>query len=96
MNTLQERLRAMAEDVASALTWCAEAADRIAADALRTLGELLALQDADAERDRWVRSQRHYAVLETLGYTYAQIEHRSNKQNEAKMDAAIDAARSKT
>lgn len=73
-----------------------EAARAKDTERLATLAAKNLALEADAERYRWLREHRHYAVLETLGYSYAQIEHWSNEQNEAKMDAAIDAARSKT
>lgn len=49
---------------------------------------------ADAQRYRWLRKHQHYLLLEqAFGYSYAQIEHWSNEQNFAKLDAAVDIAR---
>ena len=51
---------------------------------------------ADARRYQWLRENKHYALLigeEGFGYSYAQVEHWSNAQNAAKLDAAVDAAR---
>jgi hypothetical protein len=51
---------------------------------------------ADARRYQWLRQHKHYALLvgeAGFGYSHAQVEHWSNEQNAAKLDAAVDAAR---
>lgn len=48
---------------------------------------------ADARRYQWLRKHKHYALLVDFGFSHAQVEHWSNEQNAAKLDAAVDAAR---
>lgn len=48
----------------------------------------------DAERWAYWRKHHHYCAMQEFGYSFAQIEHWSNEQNETKLDAAIDAAMS--
>lgn len=79
MNTLQERLRAMAEDVASDLTWCAEAADRIGVDAerikvLEAEAAMLRLQRDQANADR-LQMQEAQAALEADAERYRWLRH---------------------
>lgn len=52
----------------------------------------VAALEVDAGRWRHWRKHHHYTALPVFGYSFAQIEHWSNQQNESKLDAAIDAA----
>ena len=85
MKTLQQHLRDLY--VSHGISHIQQAADRIDADAERIKG-----LEADAQRYRWLRDvhTQHYTVTRYVGgSTIPRIEG-------AQLDAAIDAARSKT
>lgn len=88
MSTLQERLRGLRRMYWGSDTQALdEAIDRIDADA-----ERIKALEADAERYRWLRDvhKHHYTVTRHVGgATIPRFEG-------AQLDAAIDAARSKT
>lgn len=108
MSTLQERLLANPLPLPNVMELCREAADRIEAGAKRIKeleGQIDRIKDewlawdekrkaleADAERYRWLRDvhTHHYTVTRYVGgATIPRFEG-------AQLDAAIDAARSKT
>lgn len=94
MSTLQERLRG--GEMSPAL-WD-RAADRIDADAerIKELEAEVAARLVDAERWRHWRKHHHCQALQSFGYTESEVEHWTNERNKQLLDAAIDAARSKT